>query len=151
MAARERRSKKQSASSGARPDASEFGRVVFFVDRSLRSKYVPEALRAAGARVEIHQGHFSDEAEDVDWLGEAGRRGWIVLTKDDRIRYRTHEVAAIERAGVRAFVLTTARMRGSDMATLFSTVALKLVRLSINTPPPFVFALNRSGELRRVL
>ena len=37
------------------------------------------------------------------------------------------------------------------MATLFATVALKLAGLAINTPPPFVFALNRSGELRRVL
>ena len=126
MAAQERRSKKRSASSGVPPDASEFGRVVFFVDRSLGNRYVPDALRAAGARVEIHESHFADEAEDVDWLSEVGRRGWIVLTKDDRIRYRTHEVAAIERAGVRAFVLTTARTRGSDMATLFATVALKL-------------------------
>lgn len=151
MAARESRSKKRSASNGAPPDESEFGRVVFFIDRSLGNRYVPDALRAAGARVEIHESHFASEAEDSDWLDEVGRRRWIVLTKDERIRYRPHEVAAIERAQVGAFVLTTARMRGVEMAALFATVALKLARLAINTPRPFVFALNGSGQLRRVL
>lgn len=151
MTARERRSKKRSASSGAPPDAPELGRVVFFVDRSLGNKFVPEALRTAGARVEIHEKHFPDDAEDADWLAEVGRRGWVVLTKDDRIRYRPHEIHAIERAQVRAFVLTTARMKGAEMAGLFATLALKLARLAINTPAPFVFALNRAGELRRVL
>lgn len=151
MAAQERRSKKQSASSDAPPEGGELGRIVFFVDRSLGNKYVPDALRAAGARVEVHDDHFPSEAEDVDWLGEVGHRGWIVLTKDERIRYRSHEVAAIERAEVGAFVITTARMRGAEMAALFARSALKMARLAINTPRPFVFALSSSGELRRVL
>lgn len=151
MAARESRSKKRSASSGARPEAPELGHVVFFVDRSLGSKYVPEALQEVGAHVEIHAKYFPDEAEDADWLADVGRRGWVVLTKDDRIRYRPHEIAAIERAGVRAFVLTTARMKGAEMAALFAKLAVKLARLAINTPAPFVFTLNRAGELRKVL
>lgn len=112
---------------------------------------MPDALRAAGARVEVHESHFPSDAEDSEWLDEVGRRGWIVLTKDERIRYRTHEVAAIEQAKVGAFVLTTARMRGAEMATLFAKVAVKLARLAINTRRPFVFALSRSGQLRRVL
>jgi hypothetical protein len=64
MAAQERRSKRRSASSGAPPDARELGRIVFFVDRSLGNKYVPDALRAAGARVEVHESHFPSETED---------------------------------------------------------------------------------------
>ena len=34
------------------------------------------------------------------WLPEAGRRGWAVLTKDDRIRYRQVDMAAASTAGV---------------------------------------------------
>ena len=36
----------------------------------------------------------------------AGSRGWIVLTKDERIRYRPNERRALLRSGVRAFILT---------------------------------------------
>jgi len=57
-----------------------------FLDRSLGRRQVAEALRNAGARIEIHDDHFGPETTDEDWLREAGRRGWIVLTKDARIR-----------------------------------------------------------------
>jgi hypothetical protein len=44
-----------------------------------------------------------DGAEEC--LPEVGRRGWVVLTRDRRMRYRAHERAALMQAGVRAFVL----------------------------------------------
>lgn len=85
MAARASKSRKRSASSGARRDAAEFGRVVFFVDRSLGKKFVPSALRARGAQVEIHDAHFAPDAEDPEWLMAVGIRGWVVLSKDEAI------------------------------------------------------------------
>jgi PIN like domain len=45
------------------------------------------ALRVAGAQIEVHDDHFPQDAPDELWLPEVGRRGWAVLTKDDRIRY----------------------------------------------------------------
>jgi uncharacterized protein with PIN domain len=65
---------------------------VFFLDRNLGTKQVAEALRQAGAIVEIHNDYFLPDANDEEWLPEVGKRGWIVLTKDDRIRYRTRVV-----------------------------------------------------------
>ena len=53
------------------------------------------ALRDAGARVELHDDHFSQDAQDQVWLTEAGERGWIVLTKDKHIRYRAVETNAL--------------------------------------------------------
>jgi hypothetical protein len=49
--------------------------------------------------------------------GRSRRRwpaGWVVLTKDSRIRYRSLERDALIRAGVRAFVLTARDMTGHD-------------------------------------
>jgi hypothetical protein len=34
-----------------------------------------------------------------DWLRIAGERGWVVLTRDDRIRYRPAEQRALIEAG----------------------------------------------------
>ena len=56
-----------------------------------------------GATLHIHDDHFPPDAKDEDWLTEAGQRGWIVLTKDHRIRYRHVERLALMRAGSASF------------------------------------------------
>lgn len=80
--------------------------MTFFVDRSLGSRQVPAALRAAGHEVVAHDEVFGPDEGDEVWLRRAGEEGWIVLIKDDRIRYRQHEREALVEAGVQAFVLT---------------------------------------------
>jgi len=52
--------------------------LVFFVDRSLGGKLVVEAMRNVGAEVIAHDDAFDQNATDVEWLAEAGRRGWVV-------------------------------------------------------------------------
>jgi hypothetical protein len=69
--------------------------LVFFVDRSLGRHIIPNALRDAGALVELHDDHFSQDAKDQVWLAEVGKRGWVVLTKDKRLRYRALETNAL--------------------------------------------------------
>jgi len=44
---------------------------------------------------------------DTDWLALAGHEGWAVLMKDERIRYRPAERAAVTVYDVRAFCLTS--------------------------------------------
>ena len=46
----------------------------FFVDRSLGKHVVAVALRSAGARVEVHDDHFSPDATDEHWLTESGEK-----------------------------------------------------------------------------
>jgi hypothetical protein len=53
---------------------------------------------------------------DEEWLRDVGACGWVVLMKDDRIRYRPAELAALEAAEVRALCLTAGNLRGSDQA-----------------------------------
>ena len=65
--------------------------LIFFLDRSLGKHIVANALRQAGAVVKLHDDHFPQDARDEEWLREVGRREWIVLTKDSRIRHRAHE------------------------------------------------------------
>lgn len=42
----------------------------FFIDRSLGSQGVAQALRNAGARVEVHDDHFAVNEQDTVWLAE---------------------------------------------------------------------------------
>lgn len=67
---------------------------VYFTDRDL-GKQFPERLRAAGLSVERHADHFAPDAPDTQWLPEVGQRGWVVITHDERIRYKANELAAV--------------------------------------------------------
>ncbi|MCH7859805.1 MAG: hypothetical protein IID14_08915 [Candidatus Marinimicrobia bacterium] len=78
---------------------------VFFTDRDLGNSF-PQILRNAGINVEQHGDHFADDAKDEEWLMEIGRRGWLVITHDKRIRYRTNQRDAVMRAGVGLWILT---------------------------------------------
>src|SRR5690348_8374043 len=85
---------------------------VFFLDRSLGKIRIATALRQTGAIVHIHDDYFPPNAKDEDWLTQVGRNGWIVLTKDHRIRYRNLEREALMNAGVGAFILTAVDLQG---------------------------------------
>ncbi len=88
--------KRSAANSSSKPPS----RYAFFIDRSLGSKIVANALRQAGAEVHIHDDYFPANARDEEWLRVVGQRGWVVLTKDKMIRYRGPELAALINAGV---------------------------------------------------
>jgi len=100
-----------------------------------------------GETVEIHDDRFAPDAKDEDWLVEVGKRGWIVLTKDDRIRYRATERMALASAKVRAFVLTSSQLQGPDMAAAFVNALPRIKRLVANHAPPFIGRVSRSGKV----
>jgi hypothetical protein len=58
----------------------------FFTDRDLGKKF-PAFLSAAGLKVERHQDHFADDASDEEWLEAIGKKGWVAVTHNLRIRY----------------------------------------------------------------
>jgi predicted nuclease of predicted toxin-antitoxin system len=80
--------------------------LVLFLDESLDSDSIAQALSDAGAKVERLTNHLPRGTTDEEWLALAGRNGWVVLTRDKRIRYRRLERLALEAAKVRAFVFT---------------------------------------------
>lgn len=94
----------------------------FFVDRSLGAVQVPRLLRDAGWELTTlteHYGKPTDETvTDIEWLHLCGVRGWPVLMKDDRVRYRTAERQAVVRAGVTAFCLASGNLRSAEMAEI---------------------------------
>lgn len=126
------------------------GGLVFFIDRSLGRKQVAEALREVGGTVEVHDDHFPQTTPDVDWLAEVGRRGWVVLSKDERIRRNRIEREALEAAHVRAFFLTQQDITGQEMANLFRDALPGMTNRAISQPAPFIFTISRSGKFSRV-
>lgn len=91
---------------------------------------------------------FPKNAKDSVWLTEAGKCGWVVLTKDTRIRYRAIETNALRSANVRAFVLTAGGdLSGSEMARIFVAALPRMRRLCAKTKPPFIARVTRDGNV----
>lgn len=70
----------------------------FFFDRSL-GKESARLLRAMGHVVHLVADLYPDDAQsipDQQWIAEGCERGWVLLTKDKRIRYRADELAALQ-------------------------------------------------------
>jgi hypothetical protein len=95
-----------SAANLSRRDLERLRSLTFFLDYQIGRYVVANALREAGASVEVHIDHFSQSAPDLEWIPEVGRRSWVLITRDTNIRRTPLERAAYVYAGLRGFVVT---------------------------------------------
>lgn len=142
-----KRLKKRSVANSVSPKPLE-EELVFFLDRQLGRHTIAGILRAAGLKIEVHDDHFRQDAIDPEWLTAVGEKNWIVVTRDERIRYRVAEKQAIRRAKVRTFVLTAQGNLRADMLAQNFLKALPKIRRTIrDNKPPFVAKISRSGDV----
>lgn len=93
--------------------------ITFFIDRCLGKKFIVETLKNAGISIEIHDDHFAPDAQDVDWMAQVGKKGWVVLTKDARIGRNSLEKIAVASAHIKMFTLASQSISGQEMAEIF--------------------------------
>lgn len=81
--------------------------------------------------MEVHDEHFNPDASDPEWRSEVGRRGWVVVTIDRRIRYRQLEWLAFKAGMVRAFAFSSGNLRAEEMAAIFLKALPKIKRFRL--------------------
>lgn len=111
---------------------------------------IAQALRISGALVVRATERFARGTTDEIWLSEAGRHGWVVLTRDQRIRYRQLERISLEAAKVRAFVFTGGNVRMADTAAILVHALPAIERIARRELPPFIYNITKAGKLNRV-
>lgn len=124
--------------------------LTLFLDESLDSDSIARALEAAGAKVERLTKHLPKGTDDQTWLALAGSLGWVVLTRDKRIRYRQLERQALESAGVRAFVFIGGNVTLSDTAAILARTYTAIADICKREPGPFLYHVGRGGKPRRM-
>lgn len=127
-----------------RPDGA-----TFYLDASIYSRALRDALLAAGAHVEHAGGVVPHGTPDEAWLATVGAHGWIVLMRDQRIRYRPLEKAALKAAGVAAFVFTGGQATANETTAAVLGSLRKIVSISASERRPFLYTLTLSGQLRK--
>ncbi len=107
---------------------------------------MPAELRALGLVVhtlaDIYGEKAAQETEDIVWLALAAERGYAVILKDDRIRRRPAELAAVDAGKLRVFCLTNANLPFEEMASWFGTNVHRIAQRA-RKPGPFVDGVYR--------
>lgn len=118
-----------------------------FIDRDASSRALFAALEAAGRVYIAHRDHFAPTTPDPDWLRVAGSRGWVVLTRDQNIRRKPNELAAIKDARVVLFVLTSGNLSAEATGRIVVDAYERIMAAARAAPRPAIFSLTREGRV----
>ena len=132
-----------------------------FVDRNLSSGAFLRELREAqitsdlGLVVRSHLEEYPEfdsigEVSDAKWLREIGERGWLILSRDLRIRYNDVEKQAIKDSGASLFAITAKNVASKDLAQIILKAMKRIVDFARHNDPPFIALVYRDGRIRDV-
>jgi hypothetical protein len=111
-------------------------------------RQVSKVLREAGHVAHIQgPSTFGTGTADVDWLPKVGTRRWVLITKDQNIRKREIELRALQKSGVRAFVLTAGGLSGDDQARVFREALPAMLRLLRRHPGSFIARVTANANV----
>jgi hypothetical protein len=147
MASSRGRSKKQSAGSRQRQPSlpEEF---VLYLDENLQNcKPILDALTQQGVKHERHGSHLPAGTEDTIWLPFVGQKGWVLVTKDKKIRYNELEKGAVLQNRVREFYFSSGNYSGAEMAAVLIAALPKMIRIFRKDVPPFIASITKSGNV----
>jgi predicted nuclease of predicted toxin-antitoxin system len=102
------------------------------VDRCLPTSLV----KALNKSPEITACHLHDVygvkpgelVEDVQWIADCGREGWIVVTQNKFMKKVTRELEAIENHRTKVFSLTSADLPQSEQGLVVGRNLLRMIR-----------------------
>jgi hypothetical protein len=133
--------KRRSATSSRPPEP------VFFADENLGRIKFPQRLRDAAVRLEVHLDYFRQGAPDDEWLPEIGKRGWVLLTLDSRLRYNRLEQRAIMENRVAAFVLVGGDTH-DEKAVVFLRAQRRIRSFLAGHKRPFIAKVYDDGRVK---
>lgn len=123
---------------------------VFFTDRNLGRRFGLR-LRELGLRVELHDDHLPQDAPDEKVLAYVSQSGWVLLTKDTRMRYNPAEKEAITKYSAIVIHIKASRpLANLALAEHFAGNIARIERFLRKNPPPLfaVYRIDPKGRAR---
>lgn len=94
------------------------------------------ALEAANIPFVAHHQRFAQDAPDEDWLRAAHSHGWLIVTRDQRIRYRANELRAVVDAKLHMFVFSQGGLSATKTASILCATYPRMCALAEQHRPP---------------
>lgn len=121
-----------------------------FIDRCAWSGKLGEALTAAQIPYVPHKDLFAHDAPDEEWLAAVKQHGWLILTRDQRIRYRKNELRALVESKLTMFVLSQGGLSAEETGRIVCAAYPAIVKQAAMNEPPALFSILRSGEVNKL-
>ena len=116
----------------------------FFVDNNLGPQ-LAAGMKGFGEDV-VHLTEFLEpNVPDTEVLARVGLEGWCLVTRDDRIRYRPAESAAIREHQVGAFFMGGKNLRRCQLIQQLVRHWPRMKELAAKTRRPFAFRVPPAG------
>lgn len=131
-------------------EAPAIARITLFIDRDTWSYKLDALLCKADIPFVAHRTVFPHDAPDITWIAEVGKRGWVVVTRDQNIRRRPNELAAVRAAALHLFALTSGNLSAAETAAVITRAWPGMERAVVNTRPPALWSVNRAGGVRLI-
>ena len=87
----------------------------------------------------------------MDLLPAVAERGWLFLTQDAHIRYRSAETAAQREAGLGVFVVITANLTAERTVEILEKARAEMERVACDEAPPFIWRVAKDGSVAPVV
>ena len=129
------------------------GKLTFYFDRNFGTR-LPKALAwvRPPVNIEWHQKQrFPQEMPDDEWLEIVGRRNWIVFSHDRKFHSEATETAAIQQHTVGCFYLPCANDGTWNKLQVFVRTFSRILKIAKRDSPPYVYDIQSSGRIKRVL
>lgn len=121
---------------------------VLYLDENIcNCRPILEALEERNIRHESHLSYWPRGTPDAKWLPEVGKKGWILLTRDQHIRYNALEHKQVVRAKVREFVITGGNLNKYELAQVLIKAIPAMRNLCAKQEPPFIATISKAGTV----
>lgn len=135
-------------SGGSKPPESKA--ITLFIDRNSGGRTFRTLLESPDLNVVLHDEVFSQRTADEDWLRDVGKRGWIVITGDNRT---THAPLFLQRlAQSEAFVFVLLALNGAsadEKAAIIKSAVPRMRELTSANQPPALWRIGSDSVARR--
>ena len=140
--------KSKKRSGGSRPNQSPPEEFVLFLDENLcNCQPILKSLEESGVKYERHLDHWPAGTPDEQWIPKVGEKGWILLTRDQNMRYNELELRQITLAKVREFVILGGNLNKNELAELVAAALPAMMKVCGKLKPPFIVSISKLGSL----
>lgn len=116
----------------------------FFIDNNL-SPLLARGMREFGEDVIHLQDEFDEDADDEEWLPYVGDNAYVLVTRDESIRRRPAEIAALKRHRVGAFFLGGKTLSRCELIQQLVRNWPRMKELAQKERRPFIYRIPPSG------
>lgn len=121
---------------------------MIFFDCSI-PRSIPDRLKRERNDVIWLGDRFPLDTRDQDWLTEAGRQGWMIVSHDKKIRHRPSEMRALRESSCGCFVLAYRdNLPKEQVYELVLSALDEMVRRFNEEPKPFLYTVTKNLDFK---